>query len=73
MNIIVEWYVAEREDPAIAEVLASSAWICERIGKGRKQPLDPQADNGNKARAATLERRMEGLSAAVDIKDQSIR
>jgi transposase InsO family protein len=58
---VVAWDVAEREDPAIAADLVSSACIRERISKGRKQPLVLRADNGNAMRAATLESRLEEL------------
>ena len=58
---IVAWDVAEREAPAIAADLVSRACLCERISKGRKQPLILDADNGNAMRAATLESRLEEL------------
>jgi len=43
----VAWDVDEREDPAIAADLVGRACLRERIGKGRKQPLILNADNGN--------------------------
>ena len=58
---VVAWDVAEREDPAIAADLVSRACMCERISKGRKQPLLLHADNGNAMSAATLESRLEEL------------
>ena len=44
---VVVWDVGEREDPAIAVDLVSRAYLIERISKGRKQPLTPNADNDN--------------------------
>ena len=58
---VVAWDFAEREDPAIAAELVSSACLRERISKGRLQPLILHADNGNAMRAATLEIRLEEL------------
>jgi len=50
---MVAWYVAEREDPAIAADLVSRACLRECISKGRRQPLVLLADNGNAMRADT--------------------
>ena len=58
---VVAWDVAEREDPAIAADLVSTACLRKRISKGRRQPLVLHADNGNTMRAATLESRLEEL------------
>jgi len=58
---VVAWDVAEREDPAIAADLVSTACQHERISRGRKQPLTPHAYQGNAMHAATLERRLEEL------------
>ncbi len=52
---MVAWYVAEREDPAIAADLVSRACLRERISKRRKQPLILHAHNGKAMRAAMLE------------------
>ncbi len=45
----------------MATDLVSRACLRERISKGRKQPLNLHADNGNAMRAATLESRLEEL------------
>ena len=58
---VVDWDVAECEDPAIAADVVSSACLRERISKGRRQPLILHADNGDAMRAATLETRLEAL------------
>ncbi len=58
---VVAWDVAEREDPAIAADLVSRACLRERISRGRKQPLNLRANNGDAIRAATLESRLEAL------------
>jgi transposase InsO family protein len=58
---VVDWDVAEREDPAIAADLVRRASLRERISKGLKYPLLLHADNGIAMRAATLECRLEEL------------
>ena len=55
--------MADREKAQIVADLVSRAWLKEQISKRRPKPLILHADNGNEMRAATLESRLEELSA----------
>ena len=41
------WDVESREEPKLAASLVAKAYLRERIGKRRKQPLILHTDNGN--------------------------
>ena len=58
---VVAWDVEDCEDPKLAANLVTRAYLRERIGKRRLQPLILHADNGNAMRAATLEVRLKEL------------